>query len=392
MSSPECVLSERGPRAAPETPHVVSFVGMVTTKLTRSGRLRAMTAHTSTGQWFVVHHDDAPWNAGTGHAYVDLAAMAGEGAFAQYGISVDVLEPGAGNSYHREWHEDESFLVLDGEFDLVIEGELHRIHAGQFVHCPAGTAHLFVGAGDRPASIVMLGRRGVVPDGEQWGEYLPDPHAARFGLCVQETTSDPEVAYAGRQPYAEVSCPKPWSLDLSPREAEPLRRGEPGWFIVDLRAAEWWLDNGRTSRFLADRLGDFPQYGVNVHVMRPGEPNCRYHREFTADETMLVLDGEAVVVAESEERNVRAGDFVHFPAGVAHVFIGAGDSPCAVLMVGTRDGSSDDRKGWGEYPPDELAARHGASVTQHTHFPDVAYAERPPFEPTDVPVWAWRAE
>jgi uncharacterized cupin superfamily protein len=350
-----------------------------------------MTAQSSTeqGKWFTVNCDDAPWEGSAGHAYVHLAALAGEGSFRQYGISVDVLDPAAGNSYHREAFEDESFLVLDGEFDLVIEGELHRIHAGQFVHCPAGTAHLFVGAGDRPASIMMLGRRGMVPEGAEWGEYLPDPHAARFGLCVDEVTSDPSIAYGGRPAYGPVEPPQPFRVDLAPREPASTSRGEPGWFIVDLHAPEAWLDNGLTSRFLPDGLGAFPQYGINVQVMRPGQPNCRYHREFTCDETMLVLDGEAIVIAEGEERAVRAGDFVHVPAGVAHVMVGAGDAQCAVLMVGTRDDTSDDATAWGEYVPDPVAARHGAAVAAQTHDPGVAYAERPAFVPTSTPPWTW---
>lgn len=344
---------------------------------------------TGTRGWFVVHHDDAPWQGSAGHAFVHLGELAGDDGFRQYGLSVDVLEPGAGNSYHREFHEDESFLVLDGEFDLVVEGELHRLHAGEFVHCPAGTAHLFVGAGSRPASIVMLGRRGLVPDGAQWGEYVPDPHAASFGLCVDAATSEPSVAYAGRSPYGPMPCPQPFAIDRRPRERRAVRRGEPGWFIVDLHAPEAWLDNGRTSRFLPGRLGAFAQYGINVQVMRPGEPNCRYHREFSCDETMLVLDGRAILVAEGEEHDVRAGDFIHCPAGTAHVMVGAGSGPCAVLMVGTRDGSSDDPTGWGEYPPDPVAARHGAAVAEHTHLPEVAYADRPAFEPTDSPPWRW---
>lgn len=352
-----------------------------------------MTAQTSTEQatWFAVHCDDAPWRGSAGHAYVDLMAVAGEGSFTQYGIAVDVHEPRAGNSYHYEAHEDESFLVLDGEYDLVIEGELRRVRAGEFVHCPAGVAHLFVGAGDRPASIMMLGRRGLAAPGGFDGEYLPDPHAARFGLAVDAPTSDPKVAYAGRPEYAPTECRKPWALERTPREAQPVRRGDKGWFIVDAGGTEGWLDNGLTARFILDQFGELSQYGLNIQVMRPGQPNCRYHREFTCDETMLVLDGEAIVIAEGQERRVTGGTFVHFPAGTAHVMVGAGDAPCAVLMVGTRDGSQAERERWGEYPPDELAARHGASVAEHTHDPRIAYADRPTFEPTDTPPWRWHA-
>lgn len=347
-----------------------------------------MTDERATPTWFVVHHDDAPWRGSAGHAYVDLVEVGGEGSFGQYGFSVDVLDPGCGNSYHYEAHEDESFLVLDGEFDLVVQGELHRVGAGEFVHCPAGTPHLFVGAGARPASIVMLGRRGIAPPGGFDGEYLPDPHAARFGLCVDAPTSDPDVAYAGRPPYGPVPVPRPWQLDRASRPAREMRRGSGGWYVVDVDAAGW-IDNGRTARCIFDQYGELAQYGVNIQALRPGEASCRYHREFHFDESMLVLDGEAVLVAEGEERSVRAGDFVHLPAGQAHAFVGAGDRPCAILMVGTRDAALDGTDAWGEYVPDEAAARRGAAVARQTHEPEVAYADRPLFQPTAAPLWRW---
>jgi hypothetical protein len=39
-----------------------------------------------------------------------------------------------------------------------------------------------------------------------------------------------------------------------------------------------------------------------------------------------------------------------------------------------------------EYPIDPTAAKHGASVAERTHDPDVAYADRPgDWEPTRAP-------
>ena len=72
---------------------------------------------------------------------------------------------------------------------------------------------------------------------------------------------------------------------------------------------------------------------------------------------------------DGEERPLKAWDFVHCPAWTEHVFVGAGDGPCAILMVGAR--------GRGEgivYPVSEVARRHGASVDQETTDPKQAYA------------------
>ena len=51
-----------------------------------------------------------------------------------------------------------------------------------------------------------------------------------------------------------------------------------------------------------------------------------------------MLAGECLLLIEGEERPLRQWDFVHCPAWTEHVFVGAGDGPCAILAVGTRLG------------------------------------------------------
>ena len=116
----------------------------------------------------------------------------------------------------------------------------------------------------------------------------------------------------------------------------------------------------------------FPEYGINIHVLEPGQPNGRYHSE-SAQEDFLVLAGECLLILEGEERRLRAWDFVHCPAGTEHIFVGAGDGPCAILMVGSRP---DDEEL--DYPPNEIAARYGASVRERTSSADEAYADWSP--------------
>ena len=51
---------------------------------------------------------------------------------------------------------------------------------------------------------------------------------------------------------------------------------------------------------------------------------------------------------------------------------GAGDGPCAILMIGMRPEQETLR-----YPVSEIAARYGASTVEETHEPDEAYADWP---------------
>ena len=132
-----------------------------------------------------------------------------------------------------------------------------------------------------------------------------------------------------------------------------------------------WLDGhfGAYTRFEGDVR--FPSVGINIAALAPGQPACWYHGE-DEQEDFLVLAGECLLLIDGEERPLRQWDFVHCPAWTEHVFIGAGDSPCALLAVGTR--LSDDVL----YPASELAARHGAAAPHATNSPAEAYADLPP--------------
>jgi quercetin dioxygenase-like cupin family protein len=152
-----------------------------------------------------------------------------------------------------------------------------------------------------------------------------------------------------------------------------------GWFVLNLRDAEWRHADGRGAVCVV--LDDFEgwrqdvQLGVNPFVLEPGEPMGMYHWE-ADQEAFLVVSGEAVLIVEGEERQLHAWDFVHCPPNTRHVIVGAGSGPCLVIAVGAR---AHDSLG---FPADEVAKRHGASVEEDTTDGGVAYASLPPREPT----------
>jgi len=155
-----------------------------------------------------------------------------------------------------------------------------------------------------------------------------------------------------------------------------------GWFVVNVRDTAWLTSETFGSGCVFEsRQAPFPQLGINIAVLQPGEPNCLYHSE-NLQEAFLVLSGECTLLVEGEERPLRAWDFVHCPAGTEHVFVGAGDGPSVVVMVGAR--SEDEQL---LYPVSELAARYGASAEEETPDPRQAYArfERP--GPGRPPYW-----
>jgi uncharacterized cupin superfamily protein len=152
-----------------------------------------------------------------------------------------------------------------------------------------------------------------------------------------------------------------------------------GWFVVNVRDAVWLTSEDAAKRPSGSEcpfespVAGFPELGIRLHVLPPGQPNGLYHSE-TQQENFLVLSGQCTLLVEGSERLLGRWDFVHCPAGTEHIFIGAGDAPCVILMAGSRGGASQVH-----YPVSEIAARHGASAREETSDPRRAYAE---FEPS----------
>jgi uncharacterized cupin superfamily protein len=144
-----------------------------------------------------------------------------------------------------------------------------------------------------------------------------------------------------------------------------------GWFVLNARKARWRHREGRGERLPFEGEVEFPQIGVSLFVLAPGEPIGMYHWE-AGQEDFLVLSGEGLLIIEGEERLLRQWDFVHCPAETKHIILGRGDATCVVLAVGAREHAAG--AGWGGYTVDEAALRHGAGVAQETTEVDEAYA------------------
>jgi uncharacterized cupin superfamily protein len=172
---------------------------------------------------------------------------------------------------------------------------------------------------------------------------------------------------------------------LEQTEQGLVPRGE-GWFVLNAREARWRHREGRgdslpfTGWTDADIETRFPQLGVQLFVLGPGEPIGMYHWE-ADQEDFLVLSGEALLIVEGQERPLRQWDFVHCPPETRHMIVGAGDGPCVVLGVGAREHSGANVNG-GAYTVDEVALRHGAGVEEETSDPERAYARFPDPHPT----------
>jgi uncharacterized cupin superfamily protein len=198
-------------------------------------------------------------------------------------------------------------------------------------------------------------------------------------------------------PHTSATTPdQPWvrrphNPDLQPRFCDACRSGpedtmpqnapmdEP--LIVNVANAPAFCHPRRaTVIVLEPEDAEWPDTGVNIQIMQPGQPNCRYHSE-PVQEDFLVLHGECIAIVNGEEKQLKRWDFLHCSAGTEHVFVGAGDGPCAVLMTGSR------REYAPHYPVNEMAARYDASVQKATDDRAEAYADwrQEPWLRTETP-------
>jgi uncharacterized cupin superfamily protein len=150
--------------------------------------------------WFVVNARDARWRAAEGRGSV--CVFGDEQELAQIGVNLFVLANGEPMSMYHWEADQEDFLVLAGEAVLVVEGEERPLRRWDFVHCPPGTRHVIVGAGDAPCVVLAVGAR-EHQDSPDWGGYPVEEAALRHGAGVERETTDPSEAYgevAHRQP------------------------------------------------------------------------------------------------------------------------------------------------------------------------------------------------
>ena len=161
--------------------------------------------------WFVVNAGDAAWVNNDRHGGVcifesDEFVLRGRQDLEEYvkpgaGFVIRVVSPGQPTGGFHAESVEEDFLVIQGECVLIVEDEEVLLRAWDFVHCPPGTAHTFVGAGEGPCVLVCAGNRDF-DDETFWREYRASESARRHGV-----SGDAERSPAGSW---RVERPSQW--------------------------------------------------------------------------------------------------------------------------------------------------------------------------------------
>jgi uncharacterized cupin superfamily protein len=114
---------------------------------------------------------------------------------------------------------------------------------------------------------------------------------------------------------------------------------------------------------LGPKLGG-SRLGMSIYDMPPGEAICPYHFEWTDEEWLIVISGEATVRTPEGEETLAAGEVVCFPAGPAgaHKVSNAGGADLRVAIFSTKN-----KFGIAEYPDSDKVGVWTGDAEQ-THY------------------------
>lgn len=86
-------------------------------------------------------------------------------------------------------------------------------------------------------------------------------------------------------------------------------------------------------------LGDRYQIGVAIEELEPGKRSAPFHYHFFEEEHVFVLEGVVSLRLGAATHEMRAGDYVCFPAGqrAGHCLINNGSETCRYVIVGERN-------------------------------------------------------
>ena len=87
---------------------------------------------------------------------------------------VQEVHPGGGPPPHSHTKEDETFVVLDGDFELLMDGQWHPLVSGEAAYARRGSIHTFRNSGKTIGRLMIM----VTPGGfekylQEIGGYSP---------------------------------------------------------------------------------------------------------------------------------------------------------------------------------------------------------------------------
>jgi uncharacterized cupin superfamily protein len=256
------------------------------------------------------------------------------------GVAIEELVPGKQSSpAHYHIFEEEHVYILEGALTVRMGADTYEMSAGDYVCLPAGqkAGHCLINNSGATCRYVIVGERNpnevvVYTDSKKvlaralGGRAIFDLAATR-GYWDGEDTGLPngeiQPSYAVRiAPEAPVK-PKP---PISSHDAAWDEEGPP----------ESTRFGGRPKHLTYAAVGKDYHVGILIEAPAPSMRLAPKHYHMLEEEHALILEGQVTLFLSDERYEMKAGDYVCFPAGqkVGHSFMNSGTGPCSYLMIG----------------------------------------------------------
>ena len=115
-----------------------------------------------------------PMVLGPGDIYTFLATTAEtDGA---YFVLEGIVPPNAGPPPHIHHDQAETFYIVEGQMEIMVDGEVRQTNAGDFVHVSKGSPHSFINRSQTPTKLIAT--------------FVPAGNVERFFREAMEETKD----------------------------------------------------------------------------------------------------------------------------------------------------------------------------------------------------------
>jgi uncharacterized cupin superfamily protein len=128
-------------------------------------------------------------------------------------------------------------------------------------------------------------------------------------------------------------------VGIEPEEPIKLKRPISSRNVAwhERRLAPGFID--RNKHLTDAAVGEDCHVGILIEGPPPGMRLAPKHYHMLEEEHALILEGQLTLLLGDERYEMKAGDYVCFPAGqkVGHSFMNSGAGPCSYLMIGERN-------------------------------------------------------
>jgi uncharacterized cupin superfamily protein len=268
--------------------------------------------------------------------------LAGVGEGYHVGVAIEELGPGKQSSpAHYHIFEEEHVYILDGSLTVRIGPDRYDMTAGDYVCFPAGqkAGHCLINNSSATCRYVIVGERNpnemaVYTDSNKvlvraLGRRTILDLAATRGYWDGENTGVPQ----GDIPPSDAVVGAP---EAAVKPKPPISSRDVPWNEEGPGASTRF--GGRSKHLTYAAVGEDYHVGMLIEAPAPGMRLAPKHYHMVEEEHALILEGQVTLLLGDERYDLKAGDYVCFPAGqkIGHSFMNNGTDPCSYLMIGER--------------------------------------------------------